>query len=306
MVKDLLGLEGLDADSVWELIKRGDSFRKRLDRGEKAGKELKGWTVANMFFEPSTRTRMSFELAAQYLGAHVINFAQQGSSIIKGESLLDTVWNVEAMAVDCLVVRHGTSGAVKFIAENVKAAVVNGGEGKREHPTQGLLDILTIWRAKGRIEGLKVVIIGDVLHSRVARSNIWGLNTLGAQVVICGPPTMLPDASQWPVTVESDLEKALQGADCLNVLRIQKERQEQGLYPSQKEYFSFWGIDENKLNRDVLLLHPGPMNRGVEINDRAAEGMNSVILDQVTNGVAMRMAVLSLLYERSRDRWNCC
>jgi aspartate carbamoyltransferase catalytic subunit len=296
--KDLLTLEGLDADELWEILKRGQYYRERLDRGEKAGTELRGWTVANLFFEPSTRTRMSFELAAQYLGAHVINFADQGSSLAKGESLLDTVWNIEAMAVDCLVIRHDTSGAVKLVADNVAAAVVNAGEGRHEHPTQGLLDLLTIWRHKGRIEGLKVAIVGDVLHSRVARSNIWGLTKLGARVVVCGPATMLPDPGDWPVTVETDLGRALEGADCINVLRIQKERQEQGLFPSAREYFTFWGIEQNRLNRDLLLLHPGPMNRGVEISGRAAEGPNSAILDQVTNGVAVRMAVLSLVKER--------
>lgn len=299
LTKDLLTLETLNADELWEILKRGNYYRERLDKGEKAGKELKGRTIANMFFEPSTRTRMSFELAAQYLGAHVINFAHQGSSLVKGESLLDTAWNIEAMAVDCMVIRHGTSGAVKLVADNVRAAVVNAGEGKHEHPTQGLLDLLTIWRHKGRIEGLKVVIAGDILHSRVARSNIHGLTKLGAQVVVTGPATMLPDASEWPVEVETDLDRALADADCVNVLRIQKERQEQGLFPSQKEYFSFWGIDQNRLPGDMLLLHPGPMNRGIEISGRAADGPNSVILDQVTNGVAIRMAVLSLLDERS-------
>jgi aspartate carbamoyltransferase catalytic subunit len=298
MVKDLLTLEALSAAELWELLKRGNYYRQRLDKGEKAGKELRGKTVANMFFEPSTRTRMSFELAAQYQGAHIINFTHQGSSLVKGESLLDTAWNIEAMAVDCMVIRHGTSGAVKQVADNVQAAVVNAGDGKHAHPTQGLLDILTIWRHKGRVEGLKVVIVGDVLHSRVARSNIQGLTKLGAQVVVTGPAAMLPDAADWPVEVETDFDRAIDGADCVNVLRIQKERQEQGLFPSQKEYFKFWGVDENRLTRDILLLHPGPMNRGIEINGGAADGPNSAIFDQVTNGVAIRMAVLSLLNER--------
>lgn len=301
MGKDLLALETLSSHELWEILKRGDYYRNRLDRGEKAGSELQGWTVANMFFEASTRTRMSFELAAQYLGAHVINFTHQGSSLVKGESLLDTAWNIEAMAVDCMVIRHGTSGAVKLVADNVRSSVVNAGEGRHEHPTQGLLDILTIWRHKGRIEGLKVVIVGDVLHSRVARSNIFGLTKLGAQVVVTGPATLLPETKDWPVEVETDINKALQGADCVNVLRIQMERQEQGLFPTKKEYFSFWGIDQNSLTEDMLLLHPGPMNRGVEISGRAADGPNSVILDQVTNGVAVRMAVLSLLNERSGE-----
>lgn len=299
MGKDLLALETLSAEELWEILKRGSYYRDRLDKGEKAGSELKGWTVANMFFEASTRTRMSFELAAQYLGAHVINFTHQGSSLVKGESLLDTAWNIEAMAVDCMVIRHGTSGSVRLVADNVRSSVVNAGEGRHEHPTQGLLDILTIWRHKGRIEGLKVVIVGDVLHSRVARSNIYGLAKLGARVVVSGPATLMPDAGTWPVEVETDISKALKGADCVNVLRIQLERQEQGLFPSKKEYFSFWGIDQSSLTKDMLLLHPGPMNRGVEISGRAADGPNSVILDQVTNGVAARMAVLSLLRERS-------
>lgn len=297
--KDLLALEHMSADEIWDILKRADYYRNQLDQGNKAGNELKGWTVANMFFEPSTRTRMSFELAAHYLGAHVINFTHQGSSLVKGESLLDTAWNIEAMAVDCMVIRHGTSGAAKLVADNVKACVVNAGEGKHEHPTQGLLDILTIWRHKGRVEGLKVAIVGDVVHSRVARSNVQGLVKLGAEVVVCGPATLMPRAGDWPVTVETDLGRALAGADCVNVLRIQLERQQQGLFPSRKEYFSFWGVDQTHLKKNVLLLHPGPMNRGVEISGRAADGPNSVILDQVTNGVAVRMAVLSLLRERS-------
>ena len=299
MAKDLLTLEALSQDELWELLKRADHYRNCIDRGEKAGTELRGWTVANMFFEASTRTRMSFELAAQYLGAHVINFTHQGSSLVKGEGLLDTAWNIEAMAVDCMVIRHGTSGAVKFVAENVKSSVVNAGEGSHEHPTQGLLDILTIWRHMGRIQDLKVVIVGDVVHSRVARSNIHGLVKLGAKVVVCGPVTLMPKAGDLPVEVETNLERALQDADCVNVLRIQMERQEQGLFPSKKEYFKFWGVDQKHLNQDMLLMHPGPMNRGIEISGRAADGPNSVILDQVTNGVAARMAVLSMLKERS-------
>ncbi len=297
--KDLLALEELTAEELWEILRLADTYRQRLDAGEKDGSELRGWTVGNMFFEASTRTRMSFELAASYLGGHVINFTHQGSSLVKGEGLLDTAWNIEAMAVDCMVIRHGTSGSVKLVAENVKAAVVNAGEGSHEHPTQGLLDILTIWRHKGKIEGLKVVIVGDVIHSRVARSNIYGLVTLGAEVVVCGPATLMPAAGEWPVTVETELEKALEGADCVNVLRIQQERQEEGLFPSKKEYYNFWGVDQKHMQQDMLLLHPGPMNRGVEISGRAADGPNSVILDQVTNGVAVRMAVLSLLRERS-------
>ena len=304
--KDLLTLEALKTEELWEILERGQHYRRRLEQGEKAGDELKGWSVVNMFFEPSTRTRLSFEMAAQYLGAHVTNFACQGSSVEKGETLLDTAKNIEAMAVDCLVVRHSVSGAIKFVADNVGAAVISAGEGTHAHPTQGLLDLFTILQHKGRIEGLKVVIVGDILHSRVARSNIWGLVQLGAQVTVCGPATMMPDTSQWPVTVETDLDSALRGADCVNVLRIQKERQEQGLFPSLKEYYSFWGVDHSRLARDVLLLHPGPMNRGVEISGRAAEGPNSAILDQVTNGVAIRMAVLSLLKERGRGRWNYC
>lgn len=295
--KDLLALEHLSADGIWEILLRADHYRNKLDQGEKASGELKGWTVANMFFEASTRTRMSFQLAAQYLGAHIINFNSHGSSLVKGESLLDTAWNIEAMAVDCLVIRHGTSGAVQLVAENVAASVINAGEGRREHPTQGLLDIHTIWRHKGRIDGLKIAIVGDVMHSRVARSNIHGLVKLGAEVVVCGPATLMPKPGEWPVTVETDLDKALAGADCVNVLRIQQERQQQGLFPSRKEYYSFWGVDQTHLKEDVLLLHPGPMNRGVEISGRAADGPNSAILEQVTNGVAVRMAVLSLLKE---------
>jgi len=189
---------------------------------------------------------------------------------------------------------------VKFVADNViKASVVNAGEGQHEHPTQGLLDILTIWRHKKRVAGLKVVIVGDILHSRVARSNIHGLVKLGAHVTVCAPATMLPDPKEWPVETETDLSKALKEADCVNVLRLQLERQEHGLFPSKKEYFKFWGVDQSHLGQDVLLLHPGPMNRGVEISHQAADGPNSVILDQVTNGVAVRMAVLNILKGRN-------
>lgn len=296
--KDLLTLEALSAEAIWDILKRGAYYRTRLDQGEKNGGELHGWTVANLFFEPSTRTRLSFELAARYLGAHVVNFAAAGSSLSKGESLLDTVWTIEAMAVDCLVIRHEAADAVKLAADNVQAAVVNAGEGWHEHPTQGLLDAFTIWRHKGRIAGLKIVIVGDVLHSRVARSNIWGLTKLGAEVVVSGPAPLLPAVDVWPVTVELDLERALAGADCVNVLRVQTERQQQGLFPSLQEYSEFWGIRQRHLARDTLLLHPGPLNRGVEISPGAAEGPNSAILEQVTNGVAIRMAVLSLLKER--------
>ncbi|MTI96642.1 MAG: aspartate carbamoyltransferase catalytic subunit [Firmicutes bacterium] len=298
MDKHLLALEDLSREQLWTLLHRANEYRERLDRGEKDGRELAGWTVANMFFENSTRTRMSFELAAKYLGAHVINFSQQGSSLAKGESLLDTAQNIEAMAVDCMVIRHGTSGAVRFVAENTRASVVNAGEGRHEHPTQGLLDILTIWRHKQQVEGLKVVIVGDVLHSRVARSNIQGLTKLGAKVTVCAPATLLPDSGDWQVETETDLNAALDSADVVNVLRLQLERQQQGLFPSAKEYFKFWGVDQKHLQKDMLLLHPGPMNRGLEISHQAADGPNSVILDQVTNGVAVRMAVLSILKER--------
>jgi aspartate carbamoyltransferase catalytic subunit len=253
----------------------------------------------NLFFEASTRTRISFEFAEKRLSADTVNITASGSSVQKGETLVDTARNLEAMRIDMVVIRHGSSGAAQFLADRIPSNVVNAGDGRHEHPTQGLLDLLTIRDRMGRIEGLRVCIVGDILHSRVARSNIYGLMTLGAEVAVCGPPTLMPPAvSELGVRVFTRVEEAIEWADVLNVLRLQLERMESGYVPSLREYNRIWGISTARLaavQRDVMVLHPGPMNRGVEIDSDVADGPHSVILNQVTNGVAVRMAVLYLL-----------
>jgi aspartate carbamoyltransferase catalytic subunit len=260
---------------------------------------LRGKTIVNLFFEASTRTRISFEFAEKRLSADTTNVASSGSSVSKGETLVDTARNLEAMRIDMVVIRHGASGAARFLAERIESNVVNAGDGTHEHPTQGLLDLLTLRDRFQRIEGLKVCICGDVLHSRVARSNIWGLRKLGAEVAVCGPRSLLPNASEaLGVTVFDHVEDAIQWADALNILRLQLERMHGGYIPSLREYNRVFGVSRARLERaprDLLILHPGPMNRGVEIDSDVADGPHSVILDQVTNGVAVRMAVLYLL-----------
>ncbi len=260
---------------------------------------LRGKTVALLFFEPSTRTRSSFELAAKRLSADTLNIAVATSSVTKGESLLDTAKTLEAMKVDFMVLRHSSSGAPDLVAPEVKARVINAGDGTHEHPTQGLLDMFTILEKKDRVDGLRIVIVGDVLHSRVARSNLWGLTKLGAQVTVCGPATLIPPGIREvfgkKVQVSFNLEEALRGADVINVLRLQRERQEGNYLPSLREYTELYGLNQNRLRLakpDCLVLHPGPMNRGVEISSEVADGPRSMILEQVTNGIAVRMAVL--------------
>jgi aspartate carbamoyltransferase catalytic subunit len=252
--------------------------------------------VANLFFEPSTRTRLSFELAEKRLTADAVNFAATGSSVSKGETLRDTVRNIEAMGVDFVVIRHESSGAPHFVARHVRASVINAGDGTHEHPTQGLLDAFTMRERLGRIAGLRVAIVGDVAHSRVARSNIWALTKLGAQVVVCGPTTLLPaEIESMGVEVSHRVEEALEGAHVVNILRVQRERLEAHLLPSLREYALQFSVTRDRLRHarpDVVIMHPGPMNRGVEIAQEVAEDERSVILDQVTNGVAVRMAVL--------------
>jgi aspartate carbamoyltransferase catalytic subunit len=297
--KDLLGLEDLSAQEILDILDTAESFRQVIDRPIKKVPTLRGKTVGNLFFEPSTRTRISFELAEKRLSADSINFATSMSSVVKGETLKDTVRNIESMMVDFMVVRHGASGAPHFIAKNVDAAVVNAGDGQHEHPTQGLLDMFTMRRALGRLEGITVAIIGDVKHSRVARSNIWGLTKVGAKVRIAGPSTLTPmEVERMGVTWTWKVDEALEGVDVVNVLRIQKERQESNLLPSLREYAIHFGVTRARLARaskDVVIMHPGPMNRGVEIAQDVAEDERNVILEQVTNGVAVRMAVLYLL-----------
>jgi aspartate carbamoyltransferase catalytic subunit len=297
--KDLLGLEDLSAEELVSILDTSRTFREVLDRPIPKVPSLRGLTAANLFFEASTRTRLSFELAEKRLSADTVNFQTSGSSVSKGESLKDTARNIEAMGIHLVVIRHQASGAPHYLARNLDAGVINAGDGTHEHPTQGLLDIFTIRERRGKIAGLRVAIIGDIMHSRVARSNIWGLTKLGANVTIAGPPTMMPaEVERFGVTVARSVDEAMEGADVVNILRIQLERQRSTLYPSLREYARVYGITSERLKRakpDVTVMHPGPMNRGVEIAQDVADGKHSVILEQVTNGVAVRMAVLYLL-----------
>jgi aspartate carbamoyltransferase catalytic subunit len=297
--KDLVGLEHLSADQLRVILDTAEPFKEISERRIKKVPVLRGKTIVNLFFEASTRTRISFEFAEKRLSADTVNISSIGSSVAKGETLVDTARNLEAMRIDMVVMRHGSSGAAQFLADRIPSNVVNAGDGRHEHPTQGLLDLLTIRDHRGRIEGLKVCIVGDILHSRVARSNIYGLLALGAEVGVCGPPTLMPPAaSELGVQVFTRVEEAIEWADVLNVLRLQLERMEAGYVPSLREYNRIWGVSNARLaaaGRDLLILHPGPMNRGVEIDSDVADGPHSVILNQVTNGVAVRMAVLYLL-----------
>lgn len=260
---------------------------------------LRGKTVVNLFFEPSTRTRNSFEVAEKRLSADMINVALQSSSVTKGESLVDTAKNIEALKVDIVVIRHSVSGAPYLLSRNLKASIINAGDGSHEHPTQGLLDIFTILEKKGRIQGLEVVIVGDISHSRVARSNIWGLTKLGANVTLVGPQTLIPSKiEQMGVKTSNNLEDAIAKADVIEMLRIQKERQDANLFPTVREYGMLFGLNQEKLKKakpDVMIMHPGPINRGIEMTSDVADGKNAVILEQVTNGIAARMAVLYLV-----------
>jgi aspartate carbamoyltransferase catalytic subunit len=302
--KDLLGLEELSAAEITTLLDAAaDAKREFLDG--RASQDLAGRTLAFIFSEPSTRTRSSFEVAARRLGAEVLGFSVSASSVLKGESLLDTLLNLQAMGVSVFVIRHELSGAVHQAARSVAAHVINAGDGAHEHPTQALLDLYTLRERKGRLAGLKVVIVGDVLHSRVARSNIWALKKLKAKVTVCGPATLLPaDIARLGVTVSHDLRQALAGADAVNVLRLQLERQKENLFPSLAEYYETFGLTADKLaaaKPDCLVLHPGPMNRGVEIASEIADGPQSVIQEQVEMGVAVRMAVMEALLDPRRN-----
>ncbi|MDP6462115.1 MAG: aspartate carbamoyltransferase catalytic subunit [Gemmatimonadota bacterium] len=297
--KSLLGIRELAPEEIVEILDSAESFREVLDRSVKKVPALRGTTIANLFFENSTRTRSSFELAEKRLSADVLNFSASGSSVAKGETLRDTAQNIEAMNVDIIVMRHGSSGACHFLDRQVRARVVNAGDGLHEHPTQALLDAFTLRETLGKIEGLRVVILGDISHSRVARSNIFLLTKLGARVTVCGPPTMLPpEVESLGVTATTDVRAALRDADAVNVLRIQFERQAEPLIPGIREYADHFGISEAKLADipdGITVLHPGPMNRGTEISHEVAELHADTILRQVSNGVAVRMAVLYLL-----------
>ena len=297
--KDLVGLESLSQEQILMILDTAEPFKEISERRIKKVPVLRGKTIVNLFFEASTRTRVSFEFAEKRLSADTVNISAAGSSVIKGETLVDTARNLEAMRIDMVVMRHGSSGAARFLADRIPSNVINAGDGRHEHPTQGLLDLLTIRDHCDRIEGLKVCLVGDILHSRVARSNIYGLLKLGAEIAVCAPKTLLPSAiGDLGVQVFKRVEEAIEWADVLNVLRLQLERMEDGYVPSLREYNRIWGVTARKLElapQDLLILHPGPMNRGVEIDSDVADGSHSVILNQVTNGVAVRMAVLYLL-----------
>jgi aspartate carbamoyltransferase catalytic subunit len=297
--RHLLGLEDLSRTEITAVLDTAEDFVEVSQRRRKKRPDLKGKVIVNLFFEPSTRTRTSFGLAAKRLSADTIDFTSSSSSLSKGETFIDTAKNIEAMGVDVMVVRHSSPGAPHLLAQHLRSGVVNAGDGAHEHPTQGLLDIFTIRRAKGRLEGLTVGLVGDIAHSRVARSNIHGLLKLGARVVVCGPPTLVPQGiGELGVEVSYRLDEILGRCDVINLLRIQFERQRHGLFPSIHEYARLFGMDSQRLRRakpDVLLLAPGPINRGVEITPEVADGPHSAILQQVTNGLAVRMAVLYLL-----------
>ena len=297
--KDLLGLRELSAEEIRCILQTAGSFREISLRPIKKVPVLRGKTVVNLFFEASTRTRTSFELAAKRLSADIVNIAPQNSSLSKGETVLDTVRNLEALKVDVFVIRHAAAGVPHLIAQHATSSVINAGDGAHEHPTQALLDLFTMQEKKGRIDGLNVSIIGDIAHSRVARSNIWGLTKLGAHVTVCGPPTLMPpQIDQLGVRVTHQLNEAIRGADVLMLLRIQHERQEAMLIPSLREFRLRYGITRERLEAakpDILIMHPGPVNRGVELDSSVADGPFSVILDQVTNGLAVRMAALYLV-----------
>ena len=300
--KHLLGIRELDAEEITHLLDTAETFRDVSKREIKKVPALRGRTVINLFFEASTRTRTSFEIAAKRLSADAVNVSISTSSVTKGETLLDTARNLEAMAPDCIVIRHSMAGAPQHLARMCSAPIVNAGDGSHEHPTQALLDALTIREYKGRIKDLKVAIIGDILHSRVARSNVYLLTKLGANVSVGGPGTLVPhefgELVDNGLRVEKHFEDAIDGADVVMILRIQRERQDAAFFPSMREYAVHYGLHPKHLKRaapDVIVMHPGPMNRGVEISSEIADGSQSLILDQVTNGVAVRMAVLYLL-----------
>jgi aspartate carbamoyltransferase catalytic subunit len=297
--KHMLGLHGYSEQDITTILDTAERMREILERPVKKVPTLRGVTVVNLFMEASTRTRMSFELAEKRLSADTMNFSASGSSVEKGETLLDTVRNIEAMKIDVVVMRHKSPGSPHFLARYSDSIIINAGDGRHEHPTQALLDMLTLREKFGALKGLRVCMVGDILHSRVAMSNIIGLNTMGAKVVLCGPATLLPRGIEtFGVEITHSLDEAIQNCDALNILRIQLERQQSGLFPSLREYQKYFGLTRERLDKapnPLTVLHPGPINRGVEITSDVADGEHSVILRQVTNGVAVRMAVLYLL-----------
>ncbi|MFC1566836.1 aspartate carbamoyltransferase catalytic subunit [bacterium] len=297
--KHLLGLQYLDKKEIELILETAKPFKDLFTRSVKKVPTLRGRTVVNLFYEPSTRTRVSFEIASKRLSADTVNISTSTSSIAKGESLMDTGKTLEAMNADFIIIRHSMAGSADILAKNINASIINAGDGFHEHPTQGLLDIFSMQEKKGSVKGLNVVIVGDIGHSRVAKSNIWGLKKLGANVTVVGPPTLIPnDIEKMGVKIEYDLDKVLKDADVINVLRIQLERQKQKYFPSIGEYTKLYGMTEDRLKKskkDVVIMHPGPMNRGIEIASSVVESKNAIINEQVTNGIAVRMAVLYLL-----------
>jgi aspartate carbamoyltransferase catalytic subunit len=296
--RHLLGIEPLEAAHIQAILDTAVTLREVLERPIKKVPTLRGKTVVNLFYEASTRTRSSFEMAEKALSADTLSITTAASSVTKGETLLDTARNLEAMNPDMIVMRHAASGAPHFLARHCRSAIVNAGDGAHEHPTQALLDAFTLRQKKGKLKGLRVAIVGDILHSRVARSNLWLLPRMGAQVVLCGPPTLIPTGFERLAKVTHRIEEAIDGADAIMMLRIQLERMSGGFFPSLREYFLRFGLTIERMARakkDAIVMHPGPLNRGVEISSDVADGPWSVILDQVTNGVAVRMAVLYLL-----------
>jgi len=297
--RHLLGLQGVSKEDIQTILDTAHTFREILERPIKKVPTLQGKTIVNLFYESSTRTRISFELAEKRLSADAINFSVSGSSVSKGETFKDTIKNIEAMKVDMVVVRHAAAGTPLYLTKISSSNIINAGDGTHEHPTQALLDMYSIRQKLGHLEGLKVCIVGDIAHSRVALSNIFGLKTMGAKVSVCGPSTMIPrDIKDLGVDVIYNIDEAIQENDVLNVLRIQLERKAREYFPSIREYSKYFGITQERLDKngkDVLILHPGPINRGVELSSEVADGSNQIILYQVTNGVAIRMAVLYLL-----------
>jgi len=299
--KDLLGLEDVSAGEIEQILDTAEVMKEILGRDIKKVPTLRGKSMVCLFYEPSTRTRTSFELAGKYMSADTVNIVTSTSSVIKGESLIDTGRTIEAMGIDLVVIRHSSAGAPHMLAGELSASVINAGDGLHEHPTQALLDMFTIREKKGRLRNLEVAIIGDILHSRVARSNIWGLTKMGASVKVFGPPPLIPpDIAELGVHVCNSIEEALEGSDVINILRIQGERQDKGYFPSLREYTKIYGINGERIKiakEDVLILHPGPVNRGVEITPDVIESDRAVIKEQVTNGVAVRMAIMYLLLQ---------
>jgi aspartate carbamoyltransferase catalytic subunit len=297
--KDLLGIDQLSVEDIQLILDTAETLREVAARPVKKVPTLRGKTIINLFFEPSTRTRSSFELAEKRLSADILNFTASTSSVSKGETLLDTARNLESMAPDIIVIRHESAGAPHLLAKECRSSIVNAGDGMHEHPTQALLDALTVRTMKGRLDGLKFAIIGDISHSRVARSDTILFNKMGAEVWVCGPPTLIPwDFHRLGARITGKMEEAIDGADVIMMLRLQLERQNEAFIPSMREYYNFYGLTRERMRRakkDTIVMHPGPMNRGVEIDSEVADGAYSVILNQVANGVATRMAVLYLL-----------